>query len=284
MSNWFSRLQNVLPQHGLSRLAGRAARSKTPWLKSIFIQQFAKAYGVNLDEAQATSLDEFDSFNNFFTRALNPDARPIVTDPMAIACPADGVISQLGAIQQDKLIQAKGHLYSLSSLAGKLGQGFANGSFCTIYLAPSDYHRVHLPFTGVLSESLAIPGELFSVNATTAAGVQGLFCRNERLVCRFETELGPMLVILVGAMIVASIATDWVGPMSPYDIEELTQHALHYERGDEIGRFLLGSTVICCFAQNSVSLEPHLRAGAKVRMGEKIAQAIRLVKADPGND
>ncbi len=145
------------------------------------------------------------------------------------------------------------------------------GNFCTIYLAPSDYHRVHLPYRGELTTSLAVPGALFSVNGTTENAIEGLFCRNERLVCRFTTEFGPMLVILVGAMIVASIETDWLGPASPYTSEELTRHQLSYETGDEIGRFLLGSTVICCFPKGAVTLNPDWRTGTQVRMGEGMA-------------
>ena len=148
--------------------------------------------------------------------------------------PADGAVSQSGRIDRDQLMQAKGHTYTLSSLAGRLGRGFENGSFCTVYLAPSDYHRVHLPFSGTLTETLAVPGELFSVNSSTEQAIEGLFARNERLVCRFETEFGPMLVILVGAMIVASIETDWLGPTALYTEEEHTEHHLVYRRGDEI--------------------------------------------------
>ena len=241
MSNWFTKLQNILPHHSLSRLTGKVATSKTPWVRQQFIRQFAKAYDINLDEAEADSFDEFRTFNEFFTRALKDNARPIDPELQAVVSPADGAISQMGQIDHDLLLQAKGHRYSLSSLAGPLAQGLTNGTFCTIYLAPNDYHRVHLPFTGMLSDTLAIPGALFSVNARTEAGIPGLFARNERLVCRFETEFGPMLVILVGAMIVASIATDWPGPLSPFTEQEQTTYSLHYEKGDEIGRFLLGA-------------------------------------------
>ena len=197
MSQWFARLQNVLPQHGLSRLVGRLAGSASPWVRQQFISQFARVYGITLDEAEADSLTSFRTFNDFFTRALKADARPIDGDSWSVVSPADGAISQLGDIDGDLLLQAKGHRYSLSSLAGPLADGLEGGTFCTVYLAPSDYHRVHLPFTGMLSETLAVPGALFSVNSSTEAGIPGLFARNERLVCRFETEFGPMLVVLV---------------------------------------------------------------------------------------
>lgn len=268
----FATLQKVVPQHGLSRLAGRLANSQTPWLKDLLIRQFASIYKVDMSEAERSSLSDYHSFNDFFTRALKPDARPLSTDAQAVLCPADGTVSQLGALRDDQLMQAKGHTYSLSSLAGGLARDFANGCFCTVYLAPRDYHRVHLPFNATLTETLAMPGQLFSVNSTTETAIEGLFARNERLVCRFETAFGPMLVVLVGAMIVASIETDWLGPESPYTAEEHTTHHLVYERGDEIGRFLLGSTVICCFPAGSVSLDAGLRPGSTVRMGQTLAQ------------
>ncbi|MCR9261809.1 MAG: archaetidylserine decarboxylase [Pseudomonadaceae bacterium] len=270
MSELFSTLQKILPQHGLSRMGGRVANSTTPWLKDLLIKQFARVYDVNLKEAERGAFEDYNSFNDFFTRALRADARPLAQGEQTLVSPADGTVSQLGDIHNDQLLQAKGHTYSVHSLAGELGDEFNNGSFCTIYLAPSDYHRVHLPFNGTLTHTKAIPGALYSVNAATEANIEGLFARNERLVCRFETDYGPMLVILVGAMIVASIETDWLGPASPYMLVEDTEHHLVYRRGDEIGQFLLGSTVICCFTEGSVALAEHLQAGTKVKMGEAI--------------
>ncbi len=272
MSTWFASLQKVLPQHALSRAVAKLACSERAWVKSLFIQQFAKAYQVTLEEAQVTCLDEFASFNDFFTRALKADARPLADGEFTLVSPADGAVSQLGNIEADQLLQAKGHHYSLNSLAGSLGQGFEHGTFCTIYLAPSDYHRVHLPWAGELIETLAVPGELFSVNDSTAQSIPGLFCRNERLVCKFNTTHGPMLVILVGAMIVASIETVWAGPSSPYQSQILTTHKENYDKGDEIGRFLLGSTVICCFPKGRVALNADWHPGSKVRMGEKLGE------------
>ena len=272
MSSWFLALQRALPQHGLSRAMGRLGQSQTPWIKNTFINQFARAYNISLDEAQQQSFAEFACFNDFFTRALQEDARPIAQAQGAIVSPADGVISQMGSITDNQLLQAKGHKYSINSLARSLDQGFNNGEFCTIYLAPSDYHRVHLPLSGTLTDTLAVPGELFSVNGTTDAGISGLFCRNERLVCRFATSQGPMLVILVGALIVASIQTDWLGPESPYVHEEHNTHQLQYSTGDEIGRFLLGSTVICCFPKGVMQWKNGLTTGARVKMGQQIGE------------
>lgn len=274
MSEAFAALQKVLPQHGLSRLAGRVAASETPWLKDLIVKQFARAYKVDLSEAERGDLDDYTSFNDFFTRALQPGARPVVQAADAIACPADGAISQLGRIRDGQLMQAKGHSYSINSLAGTLADGFDQGDFCTIYLAPHDYHRVHLPYDGTLTHTLAIPGQLFSVNGITENAIEGLFARNERLVCRFDTEFGPMLVVLVGALIVASIATDWLGPASPYQAEELSEHHLVYRRGEEIGRFLLGSTVICCFPHGQVQLRRDLKAGDLIRMGQLLGQRL----------
>jgi len=274
MSQAFARLQKVLPQHGLSRIAGRAANSQAPWLRSLLIKQFARLYKVDLTEAEQTNLDDFISFNDFFTRALKPGARPLSTHPQAIVSPADGTVSQLGPIEANQLLQAKGHSYTIQSLAGPLADGFDGGTFCTIYLAPSDYHRVHLPYDARLAQTLAVPGELFSVNHSTESAIAGLFARNERLVCRFESEAGPMLVILVGAMIVASIETVWPGPSSPYNAELLNRYDLPFKQGQEIGRFLLGSTVICCFPRGTVSLETGLKPGDVVRMGQTLGRRL----------
>ena len=273
MSSLFTSLQKVAPQHGLSRLAGQLAQSETPWFKNLLIKQFAQVYNISLAEAERENFDDYAHFNDFFTRALKSDARPISTTAGAIVSPADGAVSESGRIHKDQLMQAKGHNYSLTSLAGRLGKGFEEGTFCTIYLAPSDYHRVHLPYSGTLTHTLAVPGELFSVNGSTTQSIDGLFARNERLVCRFETDFGPMLVVLVGAMIVASIETDWLGPTSPYSETEYAEHHLVYERGAEIGRFLLGSTVICCFPNDSMDLNAKTKASATVRMGEPIGLA-----------
>ncbi|MDA1074575.1 MAG: archaetidylserine decarboxylase [Proteobacteria bacterium] len=270
MSKPFAALQRLLPQHQMSRAIGALARSETSWISKAFIAGFARAYKVSLSEAEVSDLHSFASFNDFFTRALKPGARPI--DPeRGLVAPADGAISQAGDIESNTLLQAKGNRYRLSSLAGALADGFDGGTFATIYLAPHDYHRVHLPLDGTLTDTLAIPGELFSVNSATEASINDLFCRNERLVCRFSTNAGDMLVILVGALIVASIQTVWPGPVSPYQEQTHTRHDLRFNKGDEIGRFLLGSTVIVCMQAGQVTLNPDLQPGTPVRMGRSIA-------------
>lgn len=274
MSNLFSSLQKVLPQHGLSRLVGTLAKSENPFISKTFIEQFAKAYDISLTEAQRKSLSEYVSFNDFFTRALEPGVRPMPSQANVLASPVDGAVSQIGKIDGNQLMQAKGHRYTVGSLAGEAAMGFDNGDFCTIYLAPNDYHRIHLPFAGQLEKTYAVPGALFSVNGATEEGIEGLFCRNERLVCRFNTEFGPMLVVLVGALIVASIETVWPGPRSPYKVEQYDDHSIGLNRGDEIGRFLLGSTVICCFPKNAVELNPELKVGSKIRLGENLAKVL----------
>lgn len=270
----FAALQRALPQHRLSRLIGRAAASEQRWLSQLIIRRFSAHYGVDLSEAERPRPEQYASFNDFFTRALRADARPLAEDPHAVLCPADGAVSQLGTLDGDRLLQAKGTRYRLDGLAGRDLPQFAGGSFATIYLAPRDYHRVHLPVAGRLGRTTAIPGQLFSVNASTEAAVTDLFCRNERLVCEFDTALGPMLLVLVGALIVASIETVWPGPRSPYRRQETRDYDEAFDRGAEIGRFLLGSTVIVCFEAGRVSWDPALAAGSRVRMGAALGHAV----------
>lgn len=271
MSNPFTALQRALPHHPLSRLGGRFANSQRPWLKNLLIQGFVKVYGVTLDDAVIKDFDDFDSYNAFFTRALEPNTRPLGSRDDVLS-PADGTISQFGSIDNGTLLQAKGNTYALESLTqdAALAKLFDGGSFITIYLAPSDYHRVHTPLAGTVTATVAVPGALFSVNGTTEAGVTDLFCRNERLVCILDTLVGPALVVLVGAMIVASIETVWGSPASPYGHIERDQPAAVLEHGGEIGRFLLGSTVICCFPKATVKMDPDLSIGQVVRVGASI--------------
>ncbi len=262
--------QYLLPQHLLSRMVGKLAASQTPWLKDTFIRRFAARYEVNMSEAAQPDLASYVSFNDFFTRALKPGARPIDSQANSIVCPADGAVSQLGPIAGDQVFQAKGHTYSLSDLlaSSEDAQAFVGGHFATIYLSPRDYHRVHMPYAGKLTKSVYVPGDLFSVNTRTAENVPNLFARNERLVAHFETELGPMVVILVGAMIVASIETVWGGLEAIENNIRITQPAdISLEKGDEMGRFLLGSTAIVLFGPNVVNWENALEAGSPVRMG-----------------
>jgi phosphatidylserine decarboxylase len=224
-----------------------------------------------MEEADA-GLEEFDSFNAFFTRALAQGARTVCDQPNVVVSPCDGSISQLGNIEHGTLLQAKGTRYSLGALAGSLAHGFDGGKFVTIYLAPRDYHRVHVPAELTLTDSQAVPGELFSVNARSEASIGDLFCRNERLVCRLRGNPGDMLLIMVGALIVGSIETVWDAPVSPYRKVEQRQHDVAFERGAEFGRFLLGSTVILCFEQGRFEAHANLRSGTRLRMGEVIGQ------------
>lgn len=264
----FVRLQKLLPQHGLSRVAGALAASELPWLRGPLIRAFARAYGVDMAQAERPDLASYRSFNDFFSRALTPGARPIGT---GVVSPADGVVSQTGTIEGGELIQAKGIRYAFQALADVCADpAFEGGPFATIYLSPSDYHRVHLPLAGRLVRTVAIPGKLFSVNAATEAGVEGLFAVNERLVMEFETAAGRMLVVMVGAMIVASIETVWDGPASPYRTRQVTEHDLEFEAGAEVGRFLLGSSVVLAFERGRVALDAALAAGTVLRMGEAI--------------
>lgn len=271
MSRAFAALQRLLPQHGLTRSVGWLAASETRWLKNAFIKGFAATYAVDLAEAVIEDPTKYESFNAFFTRALKPGRRPMPEAPSAIACPADGTISQSGTISGNSLLQAKGTRYSLDSLAHELGAGFDGGSFVTVYLAPHNYHRVHLPCSSTLTATRSIPGALFSVNAKTEATVADLFCRNERLVCRFTSQWGDMLVVLVGALIVGRIETVWPGPSSRYRQAATNQYDMDLERGDEIGRFLLGSTVIVCLPPGRAELG-ELTVGQSVRMGEPIGR------------
>ncbi len=273
MSEAFAALQRALPQHALTRLVGRLARREAPLVKDTFIRLFARAYDISLSEAQIDSLAGFSSFNAFFTRALRADARPIDTDPRSIVSPADGHISQCGEIAKGTLLQAKGTRYSLDSLAGSPVSGrFEGGSFATVYLAPHNYHRYHLPIAGTLTQSRSIPGALFSVNAKTEAAISDLFARNERLVCHFETASGPMLMVLVGALIVGAIETVFDSPASPNVQEASAVHQQPFAKGEELGRFLLGSTVIVCLPPGAGQWRPGLTAGTPVRMGEAIGE------------
>ncbi len=273
----FVRLQHLLPQHGLSRAVGRLAASEVPWISRPLVRAFARVYGVDMAEAERPDLASYPSFNDFFTRSLAPGARPIDPAPDAVVSPADGVVSQTGRIERGELIQAKSIRYSFQRLADVCaGPGFEGGAFATVYLSPKDYHRVHLPLAGRLTRTVAIPGKLFSVNAATERGVEGLFAVNERLVCEFETAFGRMLVVLVGAMIVASIETVWGGPRSPYRHRQLTSHNLAFEKGAEIGRFLLGSSVVLAFENDRVQLDPTLSAGTAVRLGRPLGTGSSL--------
>ncbi len=276
----FILIQYLLPQHLLSRLVGKLAETRLPWLKNLLITQFIRAYDVNMAEAQEAEPEAYANFNAFFTRALRDGARPIA-EGAQLACPADGAISQIGEIKAGRIFQAKGQDYSLLKLLGgdqSLEAEFLGGSFATIYLSPKDYHRVHMPLKGKLRSMHYIPGQLFSVNTTTAENVTDLFARNERTVCVFDTEHGPMAMILVGAMIVAGIETVWEGQVAPIErrirVSDYTKPptSLELEKGEEMGRFKLGSTVILLFGQDKIEWLENFSAGTPTRLGEALAQ------------
>lgn len=281
LANFFVRLQNILPQHGLSRLVGRLTASNKNWIRKPLIRLARFVFDIDLADAQRQAIEDYSSFNDFFTRELHADARPMPEDPNWVVSPADGAISQFGRIHGDALLQAKGNTYSLHALLGAdpVAQDLVDGDFATIYLAPSDYHRVHMPFAGKLIRWVEIPGELFSVNAHTEAALPNLFCRNERLVCIFETDFGPAAVVLVGALIVASIETVFgttEGPISPYrSIKHGSPETpTSFLRGQELGRFLMGSTVITCFPPDSIALDENIEVGMRTRMGQALGKQI----------
>jgi len=269
-------MQYLIPQHSLSRLVGWFASTKIEWIKSTFITKFAAKYQVNMDEALNSDLSSYASFNDFFTRALKDGARPIADS--TLVSPADGAVSQLGEIELGRCFQAKGRDFGVTELLGgdsNRAEPFLNGDFTTIYLSPKDYHRVHMPCAGTLKETVYVPGDLFSVNPTTAQGVDGLFARNERLVCMFETEHGPMAMVLVGAMIVAGIETVWSGQVCPLpkeaQVQDFSQGEIKLEKGDEMGRFKLGSTVILCFPKDTIKFLEEIKAETPLTMGQALA-------------
>ena len=274
-------LQYIAPQHALSRLAGAFACSEKPWLRDRLIGRFAKAYAVDMDQAERP-LGNYRSFNDFFTRSLKPGMRPLADAQTDLLCPADGAVSQLGLIEQGRIVQAKGQSYTAEELLGgdsELAQRFEGGSFITIYLSPSDYHRVHMPVDGTLSATAYIPGDLFSVNTVTAENVPRLFSRNERLSCVFDTPVGTMASVMVGAMIVASIETVWGGLVKPHGKTIIRKpfqadEAPALEAGDEMGRFLLGSTVILLFEPGKIEWSLELAPQSVVRMGQSLGKLL----------
>jgi phosphatidylserine decarboxylase len=278
----FIAFQYAVPQHLLSHLVGWFAETRIDWIKNLFISKFIKQFNVNMDEAERQTPEAFENFNDFFTRELKSGMRPIDTKSNSIVSPADGAISQLGPIENGRVFQAKGHDYSLIELLGGNSQtadDFMGGQFATVYLSPKDYHRLHMPVTGTLREMIYVPGDLFSVNQTTAENVPRLFSRNERIVAIFDTELGPMALVLVGAMIVAGIETTWAGRITPFDrtvrstsypVQGESQQPLVIEKGEEMGRFFLGSTIVVCFGENKMHWLEDMKAEQPLRLGETI--------------
>jgi len=271
----FAFTQHITPQKTLSRTIGRIAECENNWVKNTFIERFVKKYQVDMSEAINSDPLSYRNFNDFFTRAIRSELRPVCDQENSIACPADGAISQLGDIEHGTLLQAKGHTYSLTSLLGgdaSLSNQFLGGSFATVYLSPKDYHRVHMPLTGKLTKMIHVPGKLFSVNKVTAEQIPSVFARNERTVCLFDTEAGPMAVILVGAMIVASIETVWAGQVTPFNKNVVTWDynklsKIEIKKGEEMGRFKLGSTAIVLFGKDAVKWKESLQAETPTKMG-----------------
>ena len=266
--------QYLLPKQALTELAGRFASAANGRFTPQVIRWFAKKYGVNMEEALNPDLASYSSFNDFFTRALREGARPLADADFA--CPVDGAISQFGAIEHDQIFQAKGHRYSTTALVGgdtTLAAQFEHGSFATLYLSPRDYHRIHMPCDGKLTRMIYVPGSLFSVNPTTARGVPGLFARNERVVCVFDSAHGPFVLVLVGATIVGSMATVWHGVVNPPRSGlvrewEYRDKEIILKKGDEMGRFLLGSTVVMLFPRGAIEFNQEWLSERAIRMGE----------------
>jgi phosphatidylserine decarboxylase len=276
----FVGMQYLLPQHLLSRSMRAFARLRARPVKNLAIRSFLGLYPINLAEAEHPDPGHYESFNAFFTRALRPGARTIDPSPDAVVSPVDGAVSQAGAIERDMLLQAKGIRYSVADLLGGdpvAAERFHGGHFATLYLAPFDYHRIHMPLAGTLTRARFVPGDLFSVNAVTAAQVPGLFARNERIVCLFDTAAGPLAVVLVGALFVGSMSLSWLGDVTAAPgrrVHELDagQPPIALDKGAELGRFNMGSTVILLWPPGAVRLEPHLAPGSGLRMGERIAR------------
>ncbi len=271
--------QYILPQHTLSKLMSYLTHSENKTLKDLFITQIIKHYGVNMTEALEPDPSTYKSFNHFFTRELKPEARSLAKENNAVACPADGVVSQAGTITEGKIFQAKGMSFNVLDLLGGSAERatpFLDGNFTTIYLSPKDYHRLHMPLTGTLREMVHIPGKLFSVNTATTRSVPGLFARNERVAAIFDTEVGPMALVLVGAIFVSSIETVWHGVVTPPTISSVQRwqynqkKPITLQKGEEMGRFNMGSTIIVLFGKNKVQWENEFKADALVNLGSKI--------------
>ncbi len=279
----FALPQYLLPQHLLSRSMGLLTRSQNRLWKNLFIKWFVWHYRVDMSEAEQPDPIAYPSFNRFFTRALKGGVRPMPDDPAAIVSPADGMVSQIGELTDGEIIQAKGKTYGVAELLGgdaRQAEAFRGGRFATVYLSPRDYHRLHMPIAGRLEAMVHVPGRLFSVNAATAAVIPNLFARNERVIAFFETEAGPMALVLVGALCVASIETVWHGVVTPPKGRRIRTwryrgDAPSLQRGEEMGRFNMGSTVIVLFGEQRIEWSDQLAPGAAIRIG----RAIGTIKA-----
>jgi phosphatidylserine decarboxylase len=269
--------QYLMPKGAMTALAGRGASARAGRLTTNFVEWFVRRYKVDMSEAANPDIASYPSFNEFFTRALKPGARPIAQADLV--CPVDGAISQFGPIERDLIFQAKGHRYTTTALVGGdagLATRFDDGHFATLYLSPRDYHRIHMPCDGRLLRMIHVPGDLFSVNPTTARGVPGLFARNERVVCVFEGSQGPFVLVLVGATIVGSMATVWHGVVNPPRVAKVREwryddKPVVLKQGEEMGRFLLGSTVVMLFPKGGLQFNPAWAPARPVRLGEAMA-------------
>lgn len=276
--------QYLTPKHALSRLVGKFAAARAGWFTQLFIRWFIRTYKIDMSEALHESPKAYKTFNEFFTRYLKPGLRPMLAqDDDQLAHPVDGAVSQLGNIDDGRIFQAKGHDYSLTELLGgdpRDAHPFRNGKFATIYLAPKDYHRIHMPCDGTLRKMIYVPGDLFSVNPLTAANVPNLFARNERVVAIFEGEFGRFAMVLVGATIVASIGTVWAGTVTPptgahvhsWDYPASGDNAIQLKKGEEMGHFKLGSTVVLTFPEDAIDFDDDLEPGSVTRMGEILGE------------
>ncbi len=278
-------VQYLLPKLAITRFAGLIAQARAGRLTTLLIDRFVRRYGVDMGEAAEPRTDRYPSFNEFFTRALKPGARPIAT--AALVCPVDGAISQFGRIEADQIYQAKGHRYSTTALVGgdrALASEFENGHFATLYLSPRDYHRIHMPCDGRLLQMIHVPGDLFSVNPVTARGVPGLFARNERVVCVFDGARGRFVMVLVGATIVGSMATVWHGTVNPprpgqvreWRYDDASSAPVHLAKGDEMGRFLLGSTVVMLLPAGTLQFDASWAPAGPIRLGQTMADYLDL--------
>lgn len=274
--------QYLLPHHALSGLMSKLTHCENKTWKNLFIREIIKHYGVNMDEALQPDINAYLSFNHFFTRELKPGVRPLADEQGAIASPADGVVSQAGNITDGNIFQAKGKSFTAIDLLGgsaERAEPFNNGVFSTIYLSPKDYHRLHMPLTGTLREMVHVPGRLFSVNTATTRSVLGLFARNERVVAIFDTEAGPMALVLVGAIFVSSVETVWHGVVTPPSVSSVKtwnyqDNAPTLQKGEEMGRFNMGSTIIVLFGKDAAQWDEGFSAEKPVKLGEKVGQVL----------
>jgi len=277
--------QYLWPQRLLTGLTYRLTRARLPWLKDALIRGFVRHFRVDLAEALEPDARAYPDFNAFFTRALKPGVRPVATGDRVVCCPVDGAVSQIGVADDDRLVQAKGRTFSLAALLGgdpERARPFRGGAFATLYLSPRDYHRIHMPLAGRLRVMVHVPGKLFSVSPLTARAVPDLFARNERVVALFDTPAGPMAVVLVGAINVASIETVWAGAITPplgktvrqWSYPPNGEGSVRLDKGAELGRFNMGSTVILLFGRGAARWKPDIRPGAAVRMGQVLGKAV----------